>query len=163
MSGAPPDSMAEFDAKLAQSNIRGQWKSEVFLSASLDGPKPAGRTMRWTWAEMAALLEEAGRVMPESMSARRSLIFANPDLRIGTTHTINAGIQMIMPGELAWAHRHSIAALRFVIQGDPALCTIVNGERCVMEDNDLVLTPNWSWHDHHNSARRPGYWLDVLD
>ena len=157
------DAMAAFDAKLAQSNIRGQWKSEVFLSAALDGPKPRGRALAWRWAEMDALLDEAGRVMPESMAARRSLIFANPDLPHGTTHTINAGIQMILPGELAWAHRHSIAALRFVIQGDRSLCTVVNGERCAMEDNDLVLTPNWSWHDHHNGANRAGYWLDVLD
>jgi 1-hydroxy-2-naphthoate dioxygenase len=155
--------MAEFDAKLARSNIRGQWKSEVFLAAALDGPRPAGRPMLWRWAEMDALLDEAGRVMPESMAARRSLIFHNPGLPHGTTHTINAGIQMILPGELAWAHRHSIAALRFVIQGDRSLCTVVNGERCAMEDNDLVLTPNWSWHDHHNSANRAGYWLDVLD
>ena len=157
------DSMQAFDAKLAQRNIRGQWKSEVFLAAALDGPKPAGRPMLWKWGEVDALLEEAGRVMPESMAARRSLIFQNPDLPRGTTHTINAGVQMILPGELAWAHRHSIAALRFVIQGDRSLCTVVNGERCPMEDNDLVLTPNWSWHDHHNNANRAGYWLDVLD
>ena len=158
------DAMAEFDAKLAQSHIRGQWKSEVFLSAAIDGPKPAGRPMRWSWQEVDALLDEAGRVMPESMAARRSLIFHNPDLpRGGTTHTINAGIQMILPGELAWAHRHSIAALRFIIQGDSRLCTVVDGESCAMEDNDLVLTPNWSWHDHHNDSNRAGYWLDVLD
>jgi 1-hydroxy-2-naphthoate dioxygenase len=73
------------------------------------------------------------------------------------------GVQMIQPGETAWAHRHSIAALRFVIQGHPSLTTVVDGEPCVMEDFDLVLTPNWSWHDHHNRSDKPVYWLDVLD
>ncbi len=152
-----------FDAKLAKSHIRGQWKSEEFLQKAVGGPKPAGVPAIWKWAEVTALLEEAGRVMPESMTARRSLIFQNPALPRGTTQTLNMGVQMIQPGETAWAHRHSIAALRFIIQGHPALSTVVDGERCVMEDFDLVLTPNWSWHDHHNQSEKPAYWLDVLD
>ena len=45
-------------------------------------------------------------------------VLANPGLAKGTTNTINMGIQMIRPGELAWAHRHSISAIRFVIDGD---------------------------------------------
>jgi 1-hydroxy-2-naphthoate dioxygenase len=112
---------------------------------------------------VAAFLEEAGSVMPESIQARRSLIFQNPDLQRGTSHTINMGVQMILPGETAWAHRHSIAALRFVIQGSSDLYTIVNGVHCELEENDLVLTPNWAWHDHHNNSKAPTYWLDVLD
>jgi 1-hydroxy-2-naphthoate dioxygenase len=109
------------------------------------------------------LLDEAAAIMPESLQARRSLIFQNPELPRGTTHTINMGIQMILPGETAWAHRHSIAALRFVIRGDAQLMTIVDGESCQMQSFDLVLTPNWSWHDHHNLSAKPVYWLDVLD
>ena len=63
----------------------------------------------------------------------------------------------------AHPHRHSISALRFVIEGNSGLHTIVNGERCPMEANDLVLTPAWTWHDHHNDDARDGIWLDVLD
>ena len=152
-----------FDAKLAGVNMRGQWKSEEFLQRAIGGPKPAGVPALWTWKEVTALLDEAGQVMPEAMQARRSLIFQNPALPRGTTHTLNMGVQMIQPGEIAWAHRHSIAALRFIIQGSEKLSTIVDGERCVMEDYDLVLTPNWAWHDHHNESDQNAYWLDVLD
>ena len=152
-----------FDEKLARANIRGQWKSEVFLQAAIGGPKPAGLPMKWTWADLMTHMEEAGVVMKEAQQARRALMFHNPALQRGATHTINFGVQMIMPGEIAWAHRHSIAALRLIIQGSPELTTIVDGEHCVMEDFDLVLTPNWSWHDHHNKSGKPAYWLDVLD
>lgn len=152
-----------FDAKLAAVHMRGQWKSEELLLKATDGPKPAGVPALWTWGQVTGLLDEAGRVMTDVLQARRSLIFQNPALPRGTTHTINMGVQMIMPGETAWAHRHSITALRFIIKGSPKLTTIVDGERCVMEDFDLVLTPNWSWHDHHNHADAPVYWLDVLD
>lgn len=152
-----------FDAKLAGLHMRGQWKSEEFLQRAIGGPKPAGVPALWRWEQVTALLDEAGRVMPEAMQARRSLIFQNPGLPRGTTHTLNMGVQMIQPGETAWAHRHSIAALRFIIQGNPKLSTIVDGESCVMEDYDLVLTPNWAWHDHHNESDQNAYWLDVLD
>jgi 1-hydroxy-2-naphthoate dioxygenase len=156
-------SLEAFDAKLAGLHMRGQWKSEEFLQKAIGGPKPAGVPALWTWEQVTALLDEAGTVMPEAMQARRSLIFQNPALPRGTTHTLNMGVQMIQPGETAWAHRHSIAALRFIIQGSDRLSTIVDGERCVMQDYDLVLTPNWAWHDHHNESGSNAYWLDVLD
>jgi 1-hydroxy-2-naphthoate dioxygenase len=119
--------------------------------------------MLWKWDEVTAMLDEAGQAFPDALQARRSLIFQNPALPRGTTHTINMGVQVIQPGETAWAHRHSIAALRFAIKGSAGLSTVVNGEPCPMEDHDLVLTPNWAWHDHHNNSNQSGYWLDVLD
>jgi gentisate 1,2-dioxygenase len=32
-----------------------------------------------------------------------------------------------------------------------------------MEPYDLLLTPGWSWHDHHNQSDKPAIWLDALD
>ena len=159
----PNPRLEAFNQTLARSNMRGQWLSEGFLNASIGGPKPAGLPAKWTSAHVMEHMAEAGEVMKEAQQARRALMFHNPGLQRGATHTINMGVQMIMPGETAWAHRHSIAALRFIIAGDPGLVSVVDGERCVMEDNDLVLTPNWAWHDHHNTSAKPVYWLDVLD
>ena len=67
-----------------------------------------------------------------------------------------------MPGEIARAHRHSAAALRLIIEGGGGY-TVVNGERVPMYPGDLVLTPNWSWHDHANDTDAPMIWLDGLD
>jgi 1-hydroxy-2-naphthoate dioxygenase len=72
-------------------------------------------------------------------------------------------MQMLKPGEIAWSHRHTMAAIRFVVQGSPDLVTVVDGERCPMEDHDLVLTPRWTWHDHHNGTDGNVTWLDALD
>src|SRR5208337_15652 len=68
--------------------------------------------------------------------------------------------QIVMPGEIARAHRHSAAALRFIIEGRGGY-TIVNGERIPMYPGDLVLTPNWTWHA--NDTDQPMIWLDGLD
>lgn len=157
------DALAAFDEKLAKANIYGQWTSDRMLQNVMDGPRPAGDACIWKWDTMRALLNEAASVMPESFTARRSLMFNNPGLPRGTTHTMAMGMQMILPGEIAWAHRHSIAALRFTIEGAEGLSTVVDGVPYPMADHDLVLTPGWTWHDHHNDTDKPAIWLDVLD
>jgi gentisate 1,2-dioxygenase len=55
-----------------------------------------------------------------------------------------------------------MAAIRFVVQGKGAY-TAVAGEKFPMEEGDLILTPNWTWHDHHNESEDPIIWLDGLD
>ena len=41
--------------------------------------------------------------------------------------------------------------------------TVVDGETVPMLPGDLVLTPNWCWHDHANDSQTPMIWLDSLD
>jgi len=78
------------------------------------------------------------------------------------THTLQISCQYVRPGENARAHRHTPAALRFVLEGNGAYTT-VNGQQCVMEPGDLILTPKLTWHDHSNDSKQPMIWLDGLD
>lgn len=159
-----PKTMAGFDADLAEVSIRGQWQYDEMMERLIGGPKTQAQPFVWQWSVIQKKLMEACEVMPESYTARRNLSFINPGLeRGGTTQTVLAGMQIVKPGEVAWAHRHPISALRFAIEGDAKLYTVVNGEALPMEPNDLVLTPPWTWHDHHNESDRNGIWLDVLD
>jgi gentisate 1,2-dioxygenase len=67
----------------------------------------------------------------------------------------------VKAGETAEAHRHSLGALRFVVEGSGGHTT-VEGEKFMMEPGDLILNPPWHWHGHHNDAG-PIIWLDGLD
>lgn len=119
----------------------------------------------WRWDTVLPLVERGAALTPLSRQAeRRVLGFINPGLpdRFGATHTLWAGFQYVLPGEVAPAHRHSPAAIRFVIEGGGAFTT-VDGDKCVMGRGDLVLTPPWTWHDHGNESDRPILWLDGLD
>jgi gentisate 1,2-dioxygenase len=69
---------------------------------------------------------------------------------------------MVLPGEVAPSHRHTNAAIRFIIEGEAAV-TIVNGEPVSMSPGDLVLTPGWHWHGHVNQSDGPMLWMDTLD
>jgi gentisate 1,2-dioxygenase len=78
------------------------------------------------------------------------------------TQSVYAGLQLILPGEVAPAHRHTQSALRFIVEGSGAY-TAVNGERTTMRPGDFIITPSWTWHDHGSDAGGPVVWLDGLD
>jgi gentisate 1,2-dioxygenase len=104
----------------------------------------------------------AAELVGTQQAERRVLRLTNPNLPGIASNTLVANIQIVMPGEIARAHRHSGAALRLIIEGQGGY-TVVNGERVPMAPGDLVLTPNWSWHDHANDTDAPMIWLDGLD
>jgi 1-hydroxy-2-naphthoate dioxygenase len=157
-------SLQQFDEELKRLHMTGQWQYEGLLAQCIGGPRPRGDAYIWPWAMVGEKLAEACDVLEESFTARRSLLFNNPGLPMGgTTHTLLMGIQMIKPSEIAWAHRHTLAAIRFVIKGDGKVFTVVDGEKCPMERYDLILTPQWTWHDHQNPTKESAMWVDVLD
>ena len=109
------------------------------------------------------LLAASKLVSLDGGSERRSLRLCTPNMSWKTTtETLTAAIQMVLPGEIAPAHRHSAAAIRFIIEGEGGYTT-VEGERYRMSPADLILTPQFTWHDHGNLSDAPVVWFDVLD
>ncbi|MGH7930663.1 MAG: cupin domain-containing protein, partial [Candidatus Binatia bacterium] len=156
------DSLALLDRDMAEKNLQGYW------SLGMEGlppyPTTAVEPCLWKWADVHESLLRAGEAITLEQSERRVVRLVNPGLkqRPFATHTLQISFQYVKPGENARAHRHTPAALRFVIQGNGAYTT-VNGQRCVMEPGDLILTPKLSWHDHSNESKEPMLWLDGLD
>jgi gentisate 1,2-dioxygenase len=118
----------------------------------------------WRFDELRPLIMAAADVVSTADAERRVLALENPGLPGGhvATNSLYAGIQLIMPGEFARAHRHTAAALRFIIEGGSTY-TAVAGERAYMEPGDFIVTPSWAWHEHRNESDSPTIWLDVLD
>jgi gentisate 1,2-dioxygenase len=127
-------------------------------------PKSPARVHKWSYDTARNYLMRAGELISASRAERRVLILENPGLpgQSSITPSLYAGLQLILPGEIAPAHRHSQCALRFVLEGDGAY-TSVNGEHAVMRPFDLVLTPGGQWHDHGNPTDIAMIWLDGLD
>jgi len=127
-------------------------------------PKSACVPALWRFDAIRAHLMRAGALITAKEAERRVLILENPGLRGQSkiTTSLYAGVQLVMPGEVAPAHRHSQSALRFVLEGKGAH-TAVDGERTMMEPGDFVITPSMTWHDHGNGSADPIFWLDGLD
>jgi gentisate 1,2-dioxygenase len=113
---------------------------------------------------MRDYLMRAGDLISAEQAERRVLILENPGLagQSAIVPSLYAGLQLILPSEIAPCHRHTQCALRFVMEGNGAYTT-VDGEKAIMRPFDLVLTSGMQWHDHGNPTSEPMIWLDGLD
>jgi gentisate 1,2-dioxygenase len=129
-------------------------------------PQPPEPSHLWSWETIRPLIAGAITVASPEAIERRVLQLV-PPRRIEedaqqTSKTLSANIQILLPGEKARPHRHTMNALRFVLEGSGAT-TVVDGKPCAMEEGDLVLTPAWTWHEHVHTGSAPIIWLDALD
>jgi gentisate 1,2-dioxygenase len=152
----------DYYARIAKHGMTPLWT----VMGSLIPDEPASRCAPaiWHFDDVKSLVMESGGLISAEEAKRRVLILENPALHgeSRATNTLFAGIQMIMPGEIAPAHRHASSAIRFVLDGEGAY-TAVEGEKAFMSPGDFVITANWAPHDHGNTSNKPMLWLDVLD
>ena len=130
-----------------------------------NSPRPVTRSHLWAYRDVRPLLLRAGELTPVEKAERRVLFLADPGRGAGAmqaTSTIYVGLQLLLPGEAAPAHRHTPSAARIAIEGTGAY-TVVDGEKLAMQPGDLILTPGGCWHDHGHDGGDPVVWLDALD
>jgi len=151
-----------FYARIGEKNMTPLWLSLAELVTP--EPRSACRPASWRFADIRAAMMEAGGLITAKEAERRVLVLENPGLRGQSkiTTSMYSGVQLVLPGEVAPAHRHTQSALRFVLEGGGAH-TSVNGERTIMREGDFVITPPMAWHDHGNESDEPIFWLDGLD
>ncbi len=152
----------DFYDRIDAQNMAPLWSSLANLVTP--EPRSACRPAAWRFEAIRAAMLEAGALITAKEAERRVLVLENPGLRgqSKVTTDLYAGVQLVLPGEVAPAHRHTQTALRFVLEGEGAH-TVVDGERTIMHEGDFVITPPWAWHDHGNESERPIFWLDGLD
>jgi gentisate 1,2-dioxygenase len=151
-----------FYKKIDGENLSALWN--VLGDLVTPEPRSACRPHLWKFDAIRDYMTEAGKLITAKEAERRVLILENPGLRgqSKVTTSLFAGVQMVIPGDVAPAHRHSQSALRFVLEGKGST-TSVDGEQTVMEPGDFVITPSMTWHDHANQTNEPMFWLDGLD
>ena len=152
----------DFYKNISELNMAPLWE----VLAKLVTPEPNTRTHShiWYWKDTKNRVLDSGSIITAEQAERRVLILENPNMRGESkiTDTLYAGLQLILPGEVAPSHRHTQSALRFVMHGNGAY-TAVNGEKTIMRHGDFIITPSWTWHDHGNESNEPMIWLDGLD
>src|SRR5258706_5597024 len=158
------DPTAELDRRLAQKYLSGIWRLK--RDERPKDPKTAVQPYLWKWADIYdGLLQARDQIgITQGNVERRVIRLVNPGLEKAelTTHTMLMSFQLIQPGEVAPAHRHTMAAIRFILQGKSAYTT-VDGHKMSMEAGDLILTPQRTWHEHAHEVAEPLVWIDGLD
>ena len=158
---APMDKIESLNEWLGENELRGLWQGKAALYRE---PDPFGPARLWKWDTIQAGLEAATELVPtDYRDTRRAIHLSHPSLSGGATNTLAMAVQLVKAGESVFAHRHTLAAMRFVIQGSPDVCTITDGEKCSMERGDLLVQRNWGWHNHINDSPEHAMWIDCLD
>jgi gentisate 1,2-dioxygenase len=157
---APVRAEDAFHRLIHEHHMWGLWE---IASQMTPHPRPDAVPYQWPWSLLQKVIKESATAVPVG-DERRAMQLFNPGLggQWATTTTLIAAVQVLLPGEVARSHRHSPSAIRFIMQGNGAY-TAVEGEKVVMREGDLVLTPNWQWHDHGNETDETVVWMDGLD
>jgi gentisate 1,2-dioxygenase len=152
----------EFYRRAGGQNLAPLWT--VLGGLVTDEPVTKVKPALWRYAEVRPYLMEACKIISAAEAERRVLVLENPGLpgQSRITQSLFSGLQIILPGEIAPAHRHAASALRFVMEGKDAY-TAVAGQKTYMLPGDFVITPSMTWHDHGNDGSGPMVWLDGLD
>lgn len=162
--GTLDDLPADYRARLQAQNLVPLWPS--LRSVLPPGqPRPLTRATHWAYEAIRPLLLQAGELTPIEKAERRVLVLANPGHgleKMQASAAMYLGMQLLLPGEWAPAHRHTPNAVRLVVEGEGAWTT-VDGQQCRMARGDLILTPTGLWHEHGHDGDQPVVWLDVLD
>ena len=153
---------ADFYQRAATQHLAPLWR--VLHGLVTEVPVPRCVPAHWRYADVRPYVMESCSQISTEEAERRVMVFENPGLpgQSRITQSLFGGFQIILPGEIAPAHRHVASALRFIIEGKDAY-TAVGGERTMMEAGDFVITPSMTWHDHGNLGSEPMIWLDGLD
>lgn len=160
-----PNEPPDYATALRQLSLGAAWTQIRNLTPQGRRPVRHANAMSWRYADVRPKLIEAGEIVPIELAERRVLALVNAGVtpaRLATTPSIFIGLQLILPGEFAPAHRHTPAAARLVIEGAGG-STTVNGEKLLMEQGDLLLTPPHHWHEHRHEGTKPMIWMDILD
>src|SRR5260221_11958848 len=90
---------------------------EVLNNLIPNEPATPCRPALWKYREARPYLMEAGKLISAKEAVRRVLILENPGMRGESciTQSLYAGLQLILPGEIAPTHRHSQSALPFIV------------------------------------------------
>ena len=157
---APIKTEDSFHQLIHQNHMWGLWE---IASQMTPQPRPEAIAHQWKWSILEKVVKQSATAVPLG-DERRAMQLFNPGLNgaWATTNTLIAAVQVLLPGEIARAHRHSPAAIRFIMQGNGAY-TAVEGEKVIMHEGDLILTPSWQWHDHGNETKETVVWMDGLD
>src|SRR5688572_6954698 len=117
-SGVSPE-LRDLYGRMHQKNLAPLW--EVLSRLVPPEPHPACVPAFWSFdRDIRPLLLEAGGLITAKQAERRVAVLENPGVRglSQITQSLYAGVQLLVPGEVAGSHSHTASAIRFVLEGN---------------------------------------------
>ena len=121
---APIKTEDAFHQLIHRNHMWGLWE---IASQMTPHPRPQAVAHQWKWSVLEEVVKQSASAVPVG-DERRAMQLFNPGLngQWATTNTLIAAVQVLLPGEVARAHRHSPAAIRFIMSGNGAYTAVAD-------------------------------------
>lgn len=154
---------AVFYRELGDHHLGALWN---VLSSTLTR-EPAVRSVPqlWRWRDLRPRLLHSGELVTAVEAERRVLYLLNSALPPEQTKVVGnlyAGVQLLLPGEIARTHHHTPNAHPPRHRGHRRLFHYQR-QACAHAARRFPDHPIWAWHDHGNAGEDAVMWLDGLD
>ena len=184
---APTKTEDSFHQLIHQNHMWGLWE---IASQMTPHPRPEAVPYQWKWSVLEEVVKQSARAVPVG-DERRAMQLFNPGLngQWATTNTLIAAVQVLLPGEVARAHRHSPAAIRFIIEGRGAYTavegeklkakrvtgssvfhvvqgrgrSVIEGKAFDWEKGDILALPSWAQHDFASTGAEDAILFSISD
>ena len=124
------------------------WGAASLRPQQVGWNKPYSPLFKYQWEPTYEALTRYAAAQADSAFDGALMHYTNPVSGGHVMATIGASMQLLRPGFVGKAHRHTGSFIYQVAKGQGY--SIINGERFDWRERDIFCVPSWAWHEHAN-------------
>lgn len=124
------------------------WGAAGLRPENVGWTQPYSPLFKYQWEPTYAALVRYAASCPDNPFDGALMHYTNPVNGGHVLATIGASMQLLRPGFVGKAHRHTGSFLYQVAKGKGY--SIINGQRFDWQERDIFCVPSWAWHEHVN-------------
>ncbi|PHM50673.1 cupin domain-containing protein [Xenorhabdus miraniensis] len=129
----------------------GLWGAPALRPQNVGWNKPYSPLFRYQWGATYEALQRYARVAEGSPFDDILMYYTNPLTGGHVMPTLGASMQLLRPGFVGKAHRHTGSFIYQVAKGQGY--SVIDGQRFDWQERDIFCVPSWAFHEHVNSSQ----------
>ncbi len=129
----------------------GIWGAPGLRPQDAKWDKPYSPLFKYQWEPTYEALLRYEKVAEGSPYDCMLMHYTNPVTGGHVMSTMGASMQLLRPGFVGKAHRHTGSFLYQVAKGSGY--SIIDGRRFDWREHDIFCVPSWAWHEHANASQ----------
>lgn len=125
------------------------WGAAGLRPDNIGWTKPYSPLFKYQWEPTYETLLRYSSARDDNPFDGALMHYTNPVDGGHVLATIGASMQLLRPGFVGKAHRHTGSFLYQVAKGQGY--SIINGQRFDWQERDIFCVPSWAWHEHVNT------------
>ncbi|WP_340619794.1 cupin domain-containing protein [Xenorhabdus siamensis] len=127
------------------------WGAPALRPQNIGWDKPYSPLFKYQWEPTYAALQRYARVSEGSPFDDILMHYTNPLTGGHVMPTLGASMQLLRPGFVGKAHRHTGSFIYQVAKGQGY--SVIDGQRFDWQVRDIFCVPSWAQHEHVNTSQ----------